>query len=243
MSKMEFLSGGGKTFELARLLANAVLRRGGSEYSIDDLLRPKAKAKWNDMADIIVGRSVAVQRPLKEIIEGDNAGGEVQIWALRELKDLQYSLRIALSCLSMEAKQACPIRFAVSGDLWKVAVDLVIEAGWEKSLLSIAMDKGGLEMGSEPKYVTGKINDPALLRQILEGSRSQEAQRAAAEKLPDEILLQIIDESDNCSKTFAASRIRNRSTLERLENDPRPHVRNGAKDALHFLRVKDHAAF
>ncbi|OHA18172.1 MAG: hypothetical protein A2664_01740 [Candidatus Taylorbacteria bacterium RIFCSPHIGHO2_01_FULL_46_22b] len=93
-TEMEFLKGGGKTFEFVRIIANLVLARGGTEEHMLKILRPHGLVLASEVADLLVGRSVSVGRPLKDIVLDNAVPKKSRADALMTICDPSLALRI-----------------------------------------------------------------------------------------------------------------------------------------------------
>lgn len=91
--EIEFLKGGGKTFEIARTLANWVLAEGGEEQHILRILKPNDPAA-SQIARLLVKSATVAERPPREIVMDKEAGYYTRMRVLRDASDIDLALSL-----------------------------------------------------------------------------------------------------------------------------------------------------
>jgi len=175
---MEFLKGGGKTFEIARTLANWVRTLGGEESHVLRILQP------NDLVARQIGSLLArtafiVERPARFVALDKEAGCYTRITALKAVGDVE----LAMSLLRDETE--------CSASLKSEAIRLIslnAKERREELLLEIALMPDG-SRASEAACHLDKTSQDYLLKIALEGQYA-ETRCYAAGRL-DEAHLQV----------------------------------------------------
>ncbi len=166
--EMEFLSGDGKTFEIARRLANAVLKLGGKEVHVLRILQEQDSAA-DELARVLVRESASVRRSLHDIAVDKKAARKIRADAVRELKDEGLAYRILA---------------AVGGDEYDSEVThACVEVIYEEETLEKV---GLLPRRDDSELAVKKIADQSRLLNIALHAPFLSTRSVAIEKLHEE---------------------------------------------------------
>ena len=161
--KMEFLSGAGKSFEISKHIANAVLARGGTQDHVMRLLNEPV----DEIADILVGTAIVIKRPLKDVACDKKASNKMRVEAILILNDQ----KLAFGILSRNGKGA-------EGEtiVAKACVEVIKD---ENLLLNVAL----MSRQDSSRVAVEKIQTQSYLLNIAINSSRESVTMAAVGKL------------------------------------------------------------
>jgi len=200
MKAMSFISGGGKMFELCRILANAVLERGGEEKHLLSLLNPENESRLEQVINVLLGLSRVTPYSADEVLLDPAVAISVKAAVVTRLG----SEELALTAIKKFSYKS-PVTEAAMGVINTVAL-----------LERIAINKDG-ELSIDQvvsSFALHKLTKVQSIKRVALQSMDGHITDEAFAKLPQDVLVEIMQEPhDELHVKWAARHIDSEETL------------------------------